>query len=354
MTPTDTVSSISNLEIELLKSLGSRFAELGYLTLERMDPGAEAKALTKIVARGEFVLKAIDETKAKEEVRHIARIEALVPGFFPRLIHSQLDAGLYAIEFVAGVPLESLLSLPLIAEAKPDLSGPLAVALQRLKHLHDTSRRPYSGSYHKVIVDHRLRSVPLCQVIGKRFAELNNVPGASAQSWSDCARSLSLTSALICTASRYARVLPTGESLIHGDPHLGNIIARKEGGVCFIDPRVTWDRIKNPRAGYFDPLYDVACVAHSIMANAIVRFTGTCDPQAVAESAMLETLQAWAHATVETYLSRRPNEAEATRFTVYLACALLGNLRYAQWTPSQRSFASTIACVSALLKDLSN
>jgi hypothetical protein len=78
------------LDDRLLKALGSRFAELGFLSLERMEVGAEATTVTKVIARGEFVLKAIDEARAEEEVRQISRIEQRAPGFFPRLVHAQI------------------------------------------------------------------------------------------------------------------------------------------------------------------------------------------------------------------------------------------------------------------------
>lgn len=335
----------------VLSELGSRFAELGYLTLESIKPGAEARTVTKVTARVELVLKLIDETKAEEEIAQIARIARHVPNFFPRLLPVRLPAGLYATEFVPGTPLDSALDFSVAFDGgREPVPWQLSLALAQLRSLHVASRRAYSSAYHEVIVYHRARSVPDCPRISARFAALQAPGLQNPFPWPASELSRDLARALAAARIRYDQIQPRFESLLHGDPHMGNIIAKPDRTLYFIDPRVSWDGIANSIAGYFDPLYDCACVAHSFIANAILqarsaRGPDTGDPP----GRLLQSMSRSADAVLRDYLAGPPNEGEETRYLVYAACALLGNLRYPKWTPDLQAFQATVLVAQALL-----
>lgn len=61
------------------------------------------------------------------------------------------------------------------------------------------------------------------------------------------------------------RLVPESGCLIHGDPHLKNMLRRGDGGPTFVDPRTVWDGRERTDPGYGDPAYDFATLLHSAL-----------------------------------------------------------------------------------------
>jgi hypothetical protein len=92
-------------------------------------------------------------------------------------------------------------------------------------------------------------------------------------------------------------------------------------------------------------------VAHSLVANALLVWPKPETETAVAQLSELQlgTLIEWLSTALVRYLGREPSASEKTRYATYVACCLLGNLRYQQWTPDAVTFFRTVAVLSAVL-----
>jgi hypothetical protein len=156
-----------------------------------------------------------------------------------------------------------------------------------------------------------------------------------------------LSDAFSRVVDAYLANLPNSESVIHGDPHLGNIICRGDS-IKFIDPRVTWDQVKSRSEGYFDPLYDVACLAHSVIANVILETFDELFEQPEKRQELINS----ALGLLGTYLQREAAAGECVRFITYLICSLSGNLKYPRWTPNKYTFWLTLNAIDRLQRGI--
>ena len=349
--PDGKACSITNLM--LAGQIAARFQNLHSLSSEKLLAGEEAHSVTKYSSNFSMVMKIIAPRTAKEEIQQITRLNEALSGISPSILYSDPDAGMYITTYAPGEALEKKIARLEFHRDRESIishvSGPLAF----LKSLHEATRRPYSGQYHEVIVEKRitgilhnpetLKNLSLHGWLSAEgfFRNFSNMHEARPVS-------TSLQEHFAKIAEMYATQLPRTESLIHGDPHFGNILVEGDS-VVFIDPRVTWDQCENSNAGYFDPLYDVACVAHSLLANA----TEKKGCLSAAEVTTAEALLATACEFLPVYLQRPPTYAEQIAFLAYLACCISGNLKYPKWTPSKESLWLTLYLVRSISKKIS-
>ena len=329
------------VEAGLVRALCVKLPSLGALALEVLPGGAEATAVVKLSTNCSMVVKTTHPRLAAEEVAQIERINAALPGTCPSILHAETDRGIYVTEFVHGATLEQLIQQSEDEDGSTVLKA-IHPSIWVLRHLHFETRRPYESSYHETIVVKRLRSILHCRSTTDNLKRLTylDIESYYLAMWD---RGLvgendkTLSDHLSFVVSKYLECLPETESLIHGDPHFGNIVLHQQKPV-FIDPRVTWDDVENPKPGYFDPLYDIACVAHSLIANVIIERAHELVESVESRRRFLLVGQR----LLDAYVGREPTEAEQVRFLTYLLCSLSGNLKYSRWTPTTETFWLTL------------
>jgi len=319
---------------------------------QEIVPGEEAVriALIKSIQGRRYVAKSATQRRAFEETLIMVKSNFACPGVFPDVIqvHLQGEPG-YVMEHVPGSSLQEIFHRSADPARDPAVRSGIEAALRRISELHAASREAYTSQFHETIVVGRLRLILECPLIQFRIDDLE---GASSSFAFKDLRSFELiggvgegvTPASLCARATQAFVAhaPTHESLIHGDPHFGNIMVdQTSGAVSFIDPRCTWDGVENQKSGYFNPLYDAAAICHSFFANANIRSRirteidrreRTIRVSKVARE-IFETHFDSAMASLKHYLGRDPLPAEIVRFVTYLACSLSGTMRYRIWTP---------------------
>lgn len=329
-----------SMESHLLFTVREKLPSLCRLRLETLCGGAEARLVVKVDAYCSVVVKAIRSRLAAEEVAHIKRMNAALPGICPPVVHFDTDRGIYATEFAPGRTLERRLRDSLIDVTGTGHFELVAPCLVALRQLHLATQRRYASSYHDVIVANRLSKILGSDLTTKNLAALTDLDIETyyVTAWATGrTQSGSLRTAMSRVLERYSAFLPDVEALIHGDPHLGNIIM-EEATPTFIDPRVTWDDTPNPDPGYFDPLYDVACMAHSIFANLIL-----LAPRDLLESVKARrALIANSIGILDNYTRQKTTRGQRVRFITYLICSLSGNLKYSRWTPTTETFWLTL------------
>jgi hypothetical protein len=97
------------LQSKLAATLCQKLPELGAVALEVLPNGAEAMSIVKLSAHCNMVAKTIAPQAAEEEVAQIRRINAVLPGTCPRILHVEREMGLYVTEFLPGETLEQKL-----------------------------------------------------------------------------------------------------------------------------------------------------------------------------------------------------------------------------------------------------
>ncbi|MBT0773592.1 phosphotransferase [Kineosporia sp. J2-2] len=168
------------------------------------------------------------------------------------------------------------------------------------------------------------------------------------------------TAATTALAGHTERLVPDGGSLIHGDPHLRNLLRRDDGGACLVDPRTVWDGHRREDAGFADPAYDAATLLHSVFPmSAVLHAVDRNDhagllpalpgaPGPVLDlsglalpSAALDGVRDLEQVLV-THLLRLPRtgtpEVYLARLRVGAANALAGWLKYARSLPDARTW----------------
>ncbi|SUA90895.1 aminoglycoside phosphotransferase family protein [Pandoraea pulmonicola] len=328
------------MESHLLFTVREKLPSLCRLRLETLCGGAEATTVVKVDAYCSVVVKAIRSRLAAEEVAHIKRMNAALPGICPPVVYFEADRGIYATEFAPGKTLERQLRDSVIDVTGIGHFQLVAPCLLALRQLHLATQRRYASSYHDAIVAKRLSKILRSDLTTKNLAAFTDLDIETyyVTAWATGrTQSCSLRTAMSRVLERYSAFLPDVEALVHGDPHLGNIIMEKATPI-FIDPRVTWDDTPNPDPGYFDPLYDLACMVHSIFANLIL-----LAPRDLLESVKARrALIANSVRILDTYTRQKTTQAQRVRFITYLICSLSGNLKYSRWTPTTEAFWLTL------------
>ncbi len=345
-------SCLELLQPKLAATLCQKLPELGALALEVLPSGAEAMSVVKLSANCSMVAKTIAPQAAEEEVAQIRRINSVLPGTCPRILHVERESGLYVTEFLPGETLEQKLRRHVCgfgAQLVEEILGP---SLLILRTLHNVSRRPYGSTYHRIIVEKRLAEILNCHATTKNLRDqspldIERFYLTAGHEPLARAGARHLSEALSRLVDVYLANLPNSESLIHGDPHLGNIICQGDS-IKFIDPRVTWDQVKNGAEGHFDPLYDIACLAHSAIANVILETFDELFEQHEKRQKLIDC----ALDVLGMYLQREATTGEHVRFVVYLICCLSGNLKYSKWAPNKITFWLTLNMIDRLQRGI--
>ena len=315
-------------------------------------PGEEAVRIALVISpHGKrYVAKSATPHRTFEETLIMMKSNFACPGVFPAVmqVHFRDESG-YVMDHVAGSSLQEMFHAAADPMGDQGVQRCIAAALTRIGELHAASRDAYTSMFHETIVVGRLEIILRCPLIQQRFDDLE---GASVAPVFEALRNFELigatregtTPAALCalTTQAFLSHLPTHESLIHGDPHFGNILVEHlTGAVSFIDPRCSWDGKPNHKAGYFDSLYDVAAICHSLFANANVRTPVPTEVDRRERTICLtddarkrfSTYFGFAMSSLRHYLDRDPTSSEVVRFVTYLACSLSGTMRYQIWTP---------------------
>lgn len=331
-----------------------------------LPPGDEARyvALIRSQTGRRYVAKFSDPQLTFDELHLIMRANFVCPGVFPKITQAQFHDGAgYIMEHIDGPSFHEVYRG--IKSHKNYAIQPLLVeALKKIRGMHFASSESYTSLFHNNIVVNRLRTIFFCPLIQRRADLLStkkekvDVSALSALNIKNVPEHSTAVGLAHRAISAYLQNLPTTESLIHGDPHFGNIMTESPtNAVYFIDPRCTWDGNRNSKLGYFDPLYDVAAIYHSLFANYNIiqdvhdkpAFTdnGIIFPQRTVNS--FDEIFGLSLEGLSEYLERRPTESEKTRFIVYLACSLSGTMRYKIWTPTMQSLYSMFAYTCLVL-----
>lgn len=114
-------------EAHLLFTIREKLPSLCRLRLEEICGGAEAGTVVKVDAHCSVVVKAIRSRLAAEEVAHIRRMNAAIPGTCPPVVYFEADRGIYATEFASGETLERQLRDSVI-----DVMGSVCAEPERL------------------------------------------------------------------------------------------------------------------------------------------------------------------------------------------------------------------------------
>lgn len=322
-----------------------------YETVGELFPGQEAASL-KIISdkSGQwYVIKSIDKLRAFEEAVQMIRGSQKIKEIFPRIIHLDLgDIPFYTMEYIKGESLQDYIQRLNTPLEENELRAIIISSQNKLKLLHECTLEKYTSNYHNVIVNSRLENIFSCNLINLHTKNSLNLPVAYPRLKKYSLLSQGKTSPSIEkiaeTATQiYMSHLPDHESIIHGDPHLGNIIYNSNNNsLRYIDPRVMWDNIQNTKTGYFDPLYDIAVINHSLITNHIltavspykldikeklIHITTSMDD-------LFQTYLKLSMDNLKCYLSREPKKGETIRYLTYIACSLSGCMRYRLWAPS--------------------
>jgi hypothetical protein len=106
--------------------------------------------------------------------------------------------------------------------------------------------------------------------------------------------------------------------------------------------------VKSRSEGYFDPLYDVACLAHSVVANVMLETCAELCKQPDRRQWLIDS----ARGLLDMYLQRQATTGERVRFITYLICSLSGNLKYPRWTPNKDTFWLTLNFIDRLQREI--
>jgi thiamine kinase-like enzyme len=332
----------SSTDIALANQIFARFQGLHALSSEKLPTGEEAHSITRYLSSFSIVMKVIAPQTAKEEVQQLTRLNAAVPGISPQILYSDFDQGLYITTYAEGDTLEKKIAdaeFSFDAEKLKSLISPSACLL---RNLHEVTARPYDCEYHKVIVEKRIAEILQHPETLKNLRSHTNASVETFyRDFSPANETISTPTSLQDDLEGLAEIYkdnpPKIEALIHGDPHFGNIIVNGDK-VTLIDPRITWDRCENKKSGYFDPLYDVACLAHSLLANMILARSDIL----FSDAKKREVLCRIAYEALPLYLQRPPTDGECANYLTYLACCMSGNLKYPRLTPSAKAFWLTL------------
>jgi len=321
------------------------------ISTKELAKGAEAKAIYKMRFPNSIIIKYIDNGHAKDESFLISLANQYVEHLFPLLIYNGVNDDYYILEYIEGQNLQTKFVNEFCLLNKNPQQELIFKSIDRLRELHISSKSNYISNYHETIVDYRLDRIFDSPRINSRFRTLGNYSINGLYELENFIIRDSngnsihkLRDKLEEAISLYNQYLPRYESVIHGDPHLGNIIAARDGSIVFIDPRVKWDGVENNRRGYFDPLYDIACICHSVISVSIINYAKVWDFD-INENDRVITFtedasdciklhQSWVTEILLYYLQRPPKLGELIRYKIYLICCLVGNLQYLEWTPT--------------------
>lgn len=233
------------------------------LMIVRVDGSAEARVVK--VGPVEIVRAEVDLVRAVNDHHCAERI------VFPRVLAFVEHAGIgvNVMEAARAEPLDEDLF------CDGDRTTPVHNAISRLEpflellgNLHRRTVAPGVPEVAAYLYRGRFSAVPhepgfiqaAERVLGDRNGEaLGLLPWISAEYAVE-----GLASLRTRLARHIPELLPESSSVVHGDPHLRNMLRRVDGTPCFIDPRTVWDGRRRRDEGRGDPTYDFATLLHSI------------------------------------------------------------------------------------------
>jgi len=310
----------------------------GKTQIVSLNKGFEARSILLVDSDKPLIFKFIDGNKSEQESSHINLVNSVTPGFFPKVLYeSSGDNNFYALEYINGSSLyDSVKSDLLLKELESQQY--VKVSLLKLKVLHDLTRQAGTEGYDywKIIVNDRLDAFlsDTYHCLFETFCSKDLIKDISSISETN---NIDIHSVIGQAKTFFIENSPTELSLIHGDSHLRNILF-SGGEPVFIDPRVEWDSKPNKNTGFFDPLYDVACLCHSLIIEDMVQRSIAGESFINDEMKVTDGAQALtqhylylAQQVIRIYMDEidiKPNQF--LHYMIYLSCSLLGCLKYKQ------------------------
>lgn len=337
----------------------------------RYKPGADSALIARIASsQGEMVAKVGPTSVINTEVDFMTRVHEEIGEagtFFPR-IRGHLQGGSVSVVFMDAANPTTLDEVLFRDQERVALRADAAELI-----------RPFLDALATVHKATRVQRQPevAAHVYQERFAEIPNRPdfqSAAERAFPEVALKTLLQSrwvgadgkplrsyadAVAALRAIGAALHPRNSSIVHGDPHLKNLLRDHGGHPIFIDPRTVWDGHRRGDEGYGDVAYDYGTLLHSIWPMSTILhgvdsgltaqpFSGFSIGEGVVafhgrlpQSAEHEALTNHLIELIADIDDCAPAIAEA-RLYVGTANALVGWLRYPRALPNRESWGSTL------------
>lgn len=335
----------------------------------RFRPGADSALIAQIETPvRSVVVKAGPAAIVKNEVQFIRRVERELPdelSLFPKQfgLVEQGDVAAALMEAADPKTLDEHLFTDLDrSQLGDDFLEKLGPFLDLLTALHEVSAQsgiPEVGPY---VYRDRFTSVTTTdgfkQASAHAFPEVS-IDDVLESDWagSDGTHLRGLRPLAARLVPWTDTLVPESNSIVHGDPHLKNMLSTNEGRPVFIDPRTVWDGNRRRDEGRGDPAYDFATLFHSIWPMSAILQAVECGTRTPATDIVREGTRfrfniAWpasdSYRRLESKLvdliaktGEIPSYVARARLYVGTANALVGWLRYPDAVPTRDSWAST-------------
>lgn len=347
----------------------------------RLRPGADSALIAQVdTPTRQLVLKAGPAAIVANEVAFIHRVAdelpeelALFPNQYGFVAHGEVAAVLMEAADPTTLD-ERLFSDEIRSQPLPNALDTLTPYLELLTAVHRQTKAPGAPGVGTYVYRDRFLAVAATE--GFRLAAARALPEASVEDvlqsdWvaSDGTRLRGLRP----LAGRLARwvdeLVPRSNSIVHGDPHLKNMLSTKDGRPVFIDPRTVWDGNRRDDEGRGDPAYDLATMFHSVWPMSAILNSVECGTAAPASDIVWygDTFgfdAAWPTPASYDQLESKfidlvaeagdaPLRLARARLYIGTANALIGWLQYPDVLPTRESWTSTyIACLHFLQRGL--
>jgi hypothetical protein len=337
---------------------------------DRYRPGADSVLIARVdTDGGAFVAKVGPTDIVISEVAFMNRVRDELEAertMFPAIAGTIVDPPVAVVFMDAACPAtldEALFVDDDRAELRADGNAIIAPFLEALTSLHEATDIPGEPFVARYIYQERFEVLPdhpgFAQAARHAFPEADLGALLSSPWIGPGGVWLRGLEELVSALRRTADVTPTRNSIVHGDPHLKNLLRDGNGDPVFIDPRTVWDGNRRPDEGRGDPAYDFATLFHSVwpmsatlravetgsdrtpfhtfvIDGETVNFQGS--PPASEQIVELEDRLVQLIATIGDV---DPHVARA-RLLIGAANALIGWLRYPDALPSRNSWGSTM------------
>lgn len=337
---------------------------------DRYRPGADSALIARVETdRGAFVAKVGPTEIVSSEVAFMSRVCDELgkdPSPFPTVAGMISDPPVAVVFMDAARPAtldEALFADDDRTELNAESDTILAPFIEALASLHEATDAPGEPFVAKYVYQERFETIPqhpgFEQAARRAFPEIDlDVLLTSTWIGPEGERLRGLNE-LVPMLRRPAATLPARNSIVHGDPHLKNLLRNEMGEPVFIDPRTVWDGNRRPDEGRGDPAYDFATLFHSVwpmsavlravetgsdrtpfhafdVEDGTVRFQG-CPPDSDRIAALEDRLVERIASIGEVDL-----DVARARLLIGAANALIGWLRYPDALPSRNSWGSTM------------
>lgn len=337
----------------------------------RYKPGADSVLIARIAChQGEMVAKVGPTSVVTTEVDFMTRVHEEndeVGTFFPRICGCLQDGNVSVVFMDAADPTtldEVLFHDQERVELRVDAAELVRPFLDALARVHKATRVQREPEVAAHVYQERFAELPtradFQRAAERAFPEVTlktllqsrwvGADGKPLRSYADAVAALRATGSALH---------PRNSSIVHGDPHLKNLLRDHDGHPIFIDPRTVWDGHRRGDEGYGDVAYDYGTLLHSIwpmstilqgvdsgrtaqpfsgfsIGKGVVAFHGSLPRSAEHEALTNHLIE-----LIADIDDCAPAIAEA-RLYVGTANALVGWLRYPQALPDRESWGSTL------------